>query len=435
MHCNHAFFAYKIVNKMCSPLLFLFAYRYQSPRQSSANMLTECCDVMLAHSPPIYSGPPQDHLSVLYKNWLVVNKKQQSPLSVRRSASFSPTRSDDRQPTAAAHSSPSSSKPRRPCLVIRADSDASIGSSSSSSSSDENEPSSPVRRKKKVVFADDRGLSLTQVRLMNEPSNQPPKLMTVVRPYLPKLVTSPSSLSSSSSYYQSDAAGSGSGSAAGAKHLQQQPIGAADQLLLQWHLRFSQPASSYVDFRKRLDTDNVSLENVIIRSPDRRIVGTVKVRNLSYDKAVFIRCTHDRWVGHEDTQCTYVQNNAMVNAAANGSGSATGLAPNVAAIYDTFSFQLPLPVHTASMEFAVCYKSAEFECWDNNDGNNYCLSVGSPTNGTPLPPPPQQSVLSPVLVADFDHHPKQPVHYFGAQSRQNSWSGWREQKNEASAYW
>jgi len=159
MHYNHAFSVYKIVNKMCSPLLFLFAYRYQSPRQSSANMLTECCDVMLAHSPPIYSGPPQDHLSVLYKNWLVVNQKQQSPLSVRRSASFSPTRSDDRQQT----TSPSSSKPRRPCLVIRADSDGSIGSSSSSSSSDENEPSSPVRRKKKVVFADDRGLSLTHV--------------------------------------------------------------------------------------------------------------------------------------------------------------------------------------------------------------------------------------------------------------------------------
>jgi len=263
---------------------------------------------------------------------------------------------------------------------------------------------------------------------MNEPSNQPPKLMTV-KPYLPKLS------SVSSSFYQMDAFGSGSGSAIGAKHHQQQQTGGTDQLLQQWHLRFSQPASSYLDFRKRLDTDNVSLENVIVRSPDRRIVGTVKVRNLSYDKAVFVRFTYDRWTGHEDTQCTYVQNNAMVNAAANGSCSATGPAPNVAAIYDTFSFQLPLPINAASMEFAVCYKSADFECWDNNDGLNYCLSVGSPSNGTPLPPSPHQSILSPVLVADFDHHPKQPVHYFGAQSRQNSWSGWRDQKNDASAYW
>jgi len=159
---------YKIVNKMCLPLLFLFAYRYQSPRRSpsaisttATDMLTECCDVIVAHSPPIYSGPPQDQLSVLYQNFrLVVNQKQQSPLAVRRS-SFSPTRSDDRQ--SLVNNLPSSSKPRRPCLVIRADSESSIGSSSSSSSSDENEPSSPIRRKKKVVFADDRGLSLTQV--------------------------------------------------------------------------------------------------------------------------------------------------------------------------------------------------------------------------------------------------------------------------------
>lgn len=148
---------------MCSPLLFLFAYRYsyKSPRRSSANMLTECCDVMVAHSPPIYSGPTQD-LSVLYQNWLVVNKqKQHSPLSLRRSSSFSPTQSDDKQ-SIVAHL-PTPGKPRRPCLVIRADSEGSIGSSSSSSSSDENEPSSPIRRKKKVVFADDRGLSLTHV--------------------------------------------------------------------------------------------------------------------------------------------------------------------------------------------------------------------------------------------------------------------------------
>ncbi|XP_025196866.1 protein phosphatase 1 regulatory subunit 3B-like isoform X2 [Melanaphis sacchari] len=386
-------------------------------------MLTECCDVMVAHSPPIYSGPQQDQLSVLYQNFrLVVNQKQPSPLSIRRS-SFSPTRSDDRQSQVA--NSPSSSKPRRPCLVVRTDSECSIGSSSSSSS-DENEPSSPIRRKKKVVFADDRGLSLTQVRLMNEPSNQPPKLMTTKKPYFQSLSQS---AASSLSFLQADATGgTNSRSAAGAKHLQL--TGFSEHSPPQWNLRFLQPASSYMDFRKRLDTENVSLENVIVRSPDRRIVGTVKVRNLSYDKDVFIRSTHDRWADHADTPCMYVQNNAMLTAATNP-------APNVAAIYDTFSFQLPLPVHAMSMEFAVCYRSSDFECWDNNDGLNYCVSVGSPSNGAPMLPQQQlqQSPLSPGLVADFDHHPKQPVHYFGAQSRQNSWSTWRDQKTEGSAYW
>jgi protein phosphatase 1 regulatory subunit 3A/B/C/D/E len=45
--------------------------------------------------------------------------------------------------------------PRRPCLVVRPE--------DTSSSSDENELPSPTRLKKKVVFADDKGLSLTQV--------------------------------------------------------------------------------------------------------------------------------------------------------------------------------------------------------------------------------------------------------------------------------
>lgn len=45
--------------------------------------------------------------------------------------------------------------PRRPCLVVRPE--------DTSSSSDENDLPSPTRLKKKVVFADDKGLSLTQV--------------------------------------------------------------------------------------------------------------------------------------------------------------------------------------------------------------------------------------------------------------------------------
>jgi hypothetical protein len=45
--------------------------------------------------------------------------------------------------------------PRRPCLVVRPE--------DTSGSSDENDLPSPTRLKKKVVFADDKGLSLTQV--------------------------------------------------------------------------------------------------------------------------------------------------------------------------------------------------------------------------------------------------------------------------------
>lgn len=138
--------------------------RFQRPRQkpnAAGDTMAEYCDVMVAHSPPVFTAHNSpSELSVLYQNFrLVMTQKQQSPLSVRRfgnsaRSSGSPTR-ENRQG--------GSAKPRRPCLVIRTDSDGSMGSSSSGSSSDENEPASPTRRKKKVVFADDRGLSLTQV--------------------------------------------------------------------------------------------------------------------------------------------------------------------------------------------------------------------------------------------------------------------------------
>lgn len=48
--------------------------------------------------------------------------------------------------------------PRRPCLVVRPE--------DTCGSTEESDLPSPTRLKKKVVFADDKGLSLTQVRLL-----------------------------------------------------------------------------------------------------------------------------------------------------------------------------------------------------------------------------------------------------------------------------
>ncbi|XP_050420656.1 protein phosphatase 1 regulatory subunit 3B-like isoform X2 [Adelges cooleyi] len=364
---------------------------------TTKNMLAECCDVMVAHSPPLFSTShtPPPELSVLYQNLRLVMTQQQSPLSVRRYSNARPSCSsigDDRQSTT---TTTPQIKPRRPCLVTRIDSDGSLGSSSSGSSSDENEPPSPTRRKKKVVFADDRGLSLTQVRLMSEPSNQPPKSMSIA-PYLNHHL-----------------------------NVSQSAATASKQSTEQWQLRFPQPASSYLDFRKRLDDSGVSLENVIVKSQDSRIVGTVKVRNLSYDKEVFVRCTHDKWTTFADTLCSYVQNNSMMT-----SNGASGPVQNVTAIYDTFSFRLPLPGDAAAMEFAVCYKAGEFEHWDNNDGANYCLSVNNQSAqsqavaATPSPPP---------SLTEFD---QKPVLFFGAQPKQNSCSSvWRDKKNDTYTYW
>lgn len=101
-------------------------------------------DVIVAHSPPVFShSPPSSFYS--YGSCRSVSNPP-SPLASRR-LSPSPQR---RLP-------PSSPKPRRPCLVINKPDDSSSGSEN------DNDLASPTKLKKKVVFADDRGLSLTHV--------------------------------------------------------------------------------------------------------------------------------------------------------------------------------------------------------------------------------------------------------------------------------
>lgn len=133
-----------------------------------------------------------------------------------------------------------------------------------------------------------------------------------------------------------------------------------------WEVTFQQPASDYLNFRKRLDTDNVSLENVIVRESEDIVVGTVKVRNLAYQKEVFVRCTSDDWKTHEDAYCTYVNNNTTASAAY--------------VLYDTFSFRLTLPPHARRIEFCVCFRCEGAEHWDSNSGKNYVLLKKSSSN-------------------------------------------------------
>ena len=45
-----------------------------------------------------------------------------------------------------------------------------------------------------------------------------------------------------------------------------------------WELTFSQPASDYLEFRNRLDQQNLSLENVVLREADQQLVGSIKVK-------------------------------------------------------------------------------------------------------------------------------------------------------------
>ncbi|XP_066150587.1 protein phosphatase 1 regulatory subunit 3B isoform X1 [Euwallacea fornicatus] len=264
-------------------------------------------EMFLPHSPPVFShSPPTSFLSDFAS--LHLGPQLQRAASCRQMQhSFSNYTNSVHRP------SPS---PKRPCLVIRP-----IEEQCSSSDED---PTSPTKLKKKVVFADDKGMSLTHVRVMTEPSNVPPLWSVKFLAEVTHGVTAEA-------------------------EVENEP----------WEVTFPQPASDYVTFRKKLDEQKVSLENVIIKENEDQLIGTIKVQNISFHKEVFVRSTCDNWKTHEDAFCGYVSNH-IVNGA-------------TYVVFDTFSFKINLPLKSRRMEFCVCFKCDGEEFWDNNNGKNYAI--------------------------------------------------------------
>lgn len=123
-----------------------------------------------------------------------------------------------------------------------------------------------------------------------------------------------------------------------------------DQLLLD----FPQPSSDYLRFRQSLETNLVCLEHCVLK--EKALAGTIKVKNVSFEKSVKLRVTFDSWKSHTDIDCVYIKDTY----------------PN--AHSDTFSFHVSLPDELKSherVEFAICYVVEGTEYWDSNHGNNY----------------------------------------------------------------
>ncbi|XP_031766496.2 protein phosphatase 1 regulatory subunit 3C [Galleria mellonella] len=181
--------------------------------------------------------------------------------------------------------------------------------------------------KKSVVFADDKGLALEQVKVMTEPSHVPPY-------WALKEVESP--------------------------ELERKPPPHVDDT---WEMKFTQPASDYVEFRRKITEDCVALENVIIKQNECAVDGTVKVKNLDFTKEVFVRLSSDGWATSEDAYCAFLESGPV-----NKNGSS---------VYDTFGFRLQLPIHSRRMDFCVCFTCKGVQYWDNNKGRNYTIEKSS----------------------------------------------------------
>lgn len=143
-------------------------------------------EMLVSQSPPLFShSPPTGFLSEYGPN-----RFYESPRFCRSAAVLSPL-SQRRFPQANTQTSLYQThlqsltpykpclapKPRRSCLTIRTDSDymnMKNVESASDSSDDSDDCDKPQKPKKRVVFADDKGLELEQVKIMSEPSTQPP---------------------------------------------------------------------------------------------------------------------------------------------------------------------------------------------------------------------------------------------------------------------
>eukprot|EP00062_Callorhinchus_milii_P001368 gi/632936434/ref/XP_007894919.1/ PREDICTED: LOW QUALITY PROTEIN: protein phosphatase 1 regulatory subunit 3C [Callorhinchus milii] len=200
-------------------------------------------------------------------------------------------------------------KPLRPC----------ISSKNEAGPCHEEWADSKDKRKKSVVFADDKGLSLTQVNIFSEFEDPLADLQFDLT------------------------------------DLEYMTCGLKINEIRNLILDFTLPSADYLTFRNHLKKNFVSLENCALR--EKSIEGTVKVKNISYHKLVQIRITFDSWKTFKDVECSYL--NDVYGSVDN----------------DTFSFVVDLPSSSLSLqeriEFCVSFKSGHQTYWDNNNGENY----------------------------------------------------------------
>ncbi|EDO41629.1 predicted protein [Nematostella vectensis] len=129
---------------------------------------------------------------------------------------------------------------------------------------------------------------------------------------------------------------------------------------------FSQPVA-LEGFKLRLENEFVCMENA--STSRNTIMGTIKVKNISYHKEVLVRYTLDSWHSFTDVPASYVLDSFDGNS-------------------DRFSFAVTIPEYFmasgGNIDFAICFRADGKEFWDNNSGQNYkveCRDDGSKMAG------------------------------------------------------
>lgn len=125
-------------------------------------------------------------------------------------------------------------------------------------------------------------------------------------------------------------------------------------------LGFPQPSLDFQAFRAKLAESMVTLENCAVT--EQALQGTVRVRNVHFQKEVRVRITFDSWQSFRDFPCKYLQKRF--------GGPQT----------DIFQFEIAIPKildAKRKIEFCLMYLPAgqSEPFWDNNNGQNYSIIV------------------------------------------------------------
>ena len=137
-------------------------------------------------------------------------------------------------------------------------------------------------------------------------------------------------------------------------------LAASPKALKRFTCCFSQPASED-SFASRVTDCFVCLENVVFCG--FAMTGTVKVKNIAFAKEVTARYSLDGWKNYRDVWADYVPKSSDGKT-------------------DRFQFRISIPQDFevgGKLEFAIRYRVAGKEYWDNNFERNYTAECCSHT--------------------------------------------------------
>ncbi|KAK0463321.1 putative phosphatase regulatory subunit-domain-containing protein [Armillaria novae-zelandiae] len=172
---------------------------------------------------------------------------------------------------------------------------------------------------------------------------------------------------------------------------------------------------------------NVILESLALPQSTLALKGTLLVRNISYEKQVYVRFTLDDWQTTSEVAARYQTSLPSLPVLSKKNLTVGDLAAGVAAagpaVWDRFEYTIKLEDYASTLIDRTIFLVARYsagggEWWDNNAGKNYRVAfIRSPNQAPPstvdkahapvtsIKPPSESSVPFPTLALSSPSSP------------------------------